>query len=160
MQQLCDDLGVRYLTRARNEHAKAGNLNNGLAHSTGELVAVFDADHAPARDFLTETVGYFAENQKLFLVQTPHFFINPDPLERNLQTFEKMPSENEMFYGIIQRGLDKWDASFFCGSAAVLRRDALADHQAASPASASPRMPRRRSSCTPAAGTASMSTSR
>ena len=122
---LCADLGVNYLTRAKNEHAKAGNLNNGLAHSTGELVAVFDADHAPARDFLTETVGYFGENPKLFLVQTPHFFINPDPLERNLKTFDKMPSENEMFYGIIQRGLDKWDASFFCGSAAVLRREAL-----------------------------------
>ena len=122
---LCEDLGVNYLTRAKNEHAKAGNLNNGLAHSTGELVAVFDADHAPARDFLAETVGYFAENPKLFLVQTPHFFINPDPLERNLKTFDKMPSENEMFYGIIQRGLDKWDASFFCGSAAVLRREAL-----------------------------------
>ena len=30
-----------------------------------------------------------------------------------------------MFYGIIQRGLDKWNASFFCGSAAVLRRKAL-----------------------------------
>ncbi|MCB1487852.1 MAG: glycosyltransferase, partial [Bauldia sp.] len=41
-------------------------------------------------------------------------------------TFDKMPSENEMFYGIIQRGLDKWNASFFCGSAAVLRRTALA----------------------------------
>ncbi len=125
LTRLCEDLGVKYLTRAKNEHAKAGNLNNGLAHSTGELVAVFDADHAPARDFLTETVGYFGENPKLFLVQTPHFFINPDPLERNLKTFDKMPSENEMFYGIIQRGLDKWDASFFCGSAAVLRREAL-----------------------------------
>ena len=30
-----------------------------------------------------------------------------------------------MFYGIIQRGLDKWNASFFCGSAAVLSRAAL-----------------------------------
>src|SRR5262249_18484596 len=30
-----------------------------------------------------------------------------------------------MFYGIIQRGLDKWNAAFFCGSAAVLRREAL-----------------------------------
>ena len=30
-----------------------------------------------------------------------------------------------MFYGIIQRGLDNWNASFFCGSAAVLRRAAL-----------------------------------
>ncbi|MCO5063497.1 MAG: UDP-forming cellulose synthase catalytic subunit [Rhizobiaceae bacterium] len=125
LKKLCDDLGAIYLTREKNEHAKAGNLNNGLAHSTGDLVAVFDADHAPARDFLKETVGYFADDPRLFLVQTPHFFLNPDPLERNLRTFEKMPSENEMFYGIIQRGLDKWNAAFFCGSAAVLRRQAL-----------------------------------
>ncbi|MFC3074804.1 UDP-forming cellulose synthase catalytic subunit [Shinella pollutisoli] len=127
LQALCRDLGVNYLTRARNESAKAGNLNNGLQHSRGELVAVFDADHAPARAFLRETVGHFADDPKLFLVQTPHFFLNPDPLERNLRTFEKMPSENEMFYGIIQRGLDKWNAAFFCGSAAVLRRSALAE---------------------------------
>ena len=125
LQQLCEGLGCTYLTRERNLSAKAGNLNNGIAHSTGDLIVVFDADHAPARSFLTETVGYFGQDPRLFLVQTPHFFINPDPLERNLQTFKTMPSENEMFYGIIQRGLDKWDASFFCGSAAVLRRTAL-----------------------------------
>lgn len=125
LQQLCKELGATYLTRERNEHAKAGNLNNGLAHSTGELIAVFDADHAPTRNFLRETVGFFREDPRLFLVQTPHFFLNPDPLERNLRTFEKMPSENEMFYGLIQRGLDKWNASFFCGSAAVLNRAAL-----------------------------------
>ncbi len=127
LQKLSSDLGVNYLTRDRNEHAKAGNLNNGLSHSSGELIAVFDADHAPARDFLKETVGYFDEDARLFLVQTPHFFLNPDPVERNLRTFENMPSENEMFYGIIQRGLDKWNASFFCGSAAVLRRAALVE---------------------------------
>jgi cellulose synthase (UDP-forming) len=125
LRQLCDELGCRYLTRAQNEHAKAGNLNNGLANSTGEYVAVFDADHAPARDFLQETVPYFANDPRLFLVQTPHFFLNPDPLERNLRTFEVMPSENEMFYGVIQRGLDRWNAAFFCGSAALLRREAL-----------------------------------
>ncbi|MCX5496909.1 UDP-forming cellulose synthase catalytic subunit [Kaistia dalseonensis] len=125
LQKLAADLDCRYLTRERNEHAKAGNMNNGLGVSKGDLIAVFDADHAPARDFLNYTVGYFAQDPKLFLVQTPHFFLNPDPVERNLRTFETMPSENEMFYGIIQRGLDKWDASFFCGSAAVLRREAL-----------------------------------
>ncbi|KKB07372.1 UDP-forming cellulose synthase catalytic subunit [Devosia chinhatensis] len=125
LRQLCDELGCRYLTRAENKHAKAGNLNNGLAHSSGEFIAVFDADHAPARDFLQETVPYFGRDARLFLVQTPHFFLNPDPLERNLRTFEVMPSENEMFYGVIQRGLDRWNAAFFCGSAALLRREAL-----------------------------------
>ena len=125
LQQLTRDLGVKYVTRTANTNAKAGNLNNGLAHTAGEFVVVFDADHAPARDFLQETLGHFADDPRLFLVQTPHFFINPDPLEHNLETWNRMPSENEMFYGVIQKGLDKWNASFFCGSAAVLRRSAL-----------------------------------
>jgi cellulose synthase (UDP-forming) len=39
--------------------------------------------------------------------------------------FGKMPSESEMFYSVIQDGLDFWNASFFCGSAALLRRRGL-----------------------------------
>ncbi|MEM1038942.1 MAG: UDP-forming cellulose synthase catalytic subunit [Pseudomonadota bacterium] len=125
MQQFCSQLGVHYLTRARNEHAKAGNLNAGMERSNGDLVVVFDADHAPTRDFLKNTVGHFQRDPKLFLVQTPHFFLNPDPVEKNLDTFHRMPSENEMFYSVIQKGLDKWNGTFFCGSAAVLKRQAL-----------------------------------
>ena len=125
LQTLCAELGVRYLTRERNERAKAGNMNNGLQHSSGDLILVLDADHVPFREFLQETVGYFVEDPKLFLVQTPHVFLNPDPVEKNLGTFGHMPSENEMFYSVTQRGLDKWNAAFFCGSAAVLRREAL-----------------------------------
>lgn len=125
LKALCEAMGAVYSTRAGNEHAKAGNLNEGLKVSKGELVVVFDADHAPVRTFLQETVGYFMEDEKLFLAQSPHNFLNPDPLEKNLRTYARMPSENEMFYSIMQRGLDKWNASFFCGSAAVLRRSAL-----------------------------------
>ena len=125
LKSLCDAMGVHYHARQKNDHAKAGNLNDGLRISRGELVVVFDADHAPVREFLRETVPFFKEEEKLFLVQTPHFFLNPDPLEKNLDTFARMPSENEMFYSVVQRGLDKWNASFFCGSAAVLRRKAL-----------------------------------
>ena len=125
LQALCADLGVNYITRERNVHAKAGNLNNGLRHTGGDLVVVFDADHAPTPEFLRETVGHFVADTGLFLVQTPHFFLNPDPIERNLGTFSVMPSENEMFYGTIQKGLDNWNSAFFCGSAAVLRRSAL-----------------------------------
>ncbi|GGB26008.1 cellulose synthase catalytic subunit (UDP-forming) [Tistrella bauzanensis] len=125
LQAMCSRLGVRYLTRENNAHAKAGNLNAALRHSQGDLIAVFDADHVPTRDFLMATAGFFLKDPKLFLVQTPHFFLSPDPLERNLGTFERMPSENEMFYGMIQRGLDRWNAAFFCGSAALLRRACL-----------------------------------
>jgi cellulose synthase (UDP-forming) len=125
MQALCAKLGVNYLARPRNEMAKAGNLNYGLQHSSGEIVVVLDADHAPMRNFLQETIGHFSEDPRLFMVQTPHVFLNPDPIERNLQFAGYAPSENEMFYGSIQRGLDSWNASFFCGSAAALRRTAL-----------------------------------
>ncbi|HUO53371.1 MAG TPA: UDP-forming cellulose synthase catalytic subunit [Rhodoblastus sp.] len=127
LQALCAQLGATYLTRARNEHAKAGNMNAALKHTHGEIVVVFDADHAPFRAFLRETVGHFRRDPKLFLVQTPHVFLNPDPIEKNLRTFSAMPSENEMFYSMTQRGLDKWDGSFFCGSAALLRRAALVE---------------------------------
>ncbi len=123
LKALCAELGIVYSTRARNEHAKAGNMSAALERLSGDLVVVFDADHVPSRDFLARTVGYFVEDPKLFLVQTPHFFINKDPIERNLGLI--CPPENEMFYGMIHRGLDRWGGAFFCGSAAVLRRKAL-----------------------------------
>ncbi|WP_099826996.1 UDP-forming cellulose synthase catalytic subunit [Oceaniglobus indicus] len=125
LQALCAELGVKYSTRARNEHAKAGNMSAALEDLNGDLVVVFDADHVPSRDFLARTVGYFNQDPKLFLVQTPHFFINPDPIQRNLQLSPKCPPENEMFYSFVHRGLDRWGGAFFCGSAAVLRRRAL-----------------------------------
>lgn len=122
LQAMCERLGAHYLTREKNEHAKAGNLNSALKQVSGDLILILDADHVPSADILVRTVGHFVDDPKVFLVQTPHFFLNPDPLERNLGTFREMPSENEMFYSVIQRGLDGLNASFFCGSAAVLRR--------------------------------------
>ncbi|MFZ4776895.1 MAG: UDP-forming cellulose synthase catalytic subunit [Terrimicrobiaceae bacterium] len=127
LKTLCARWGGHYITREKNLGSKAGNINNGLQFSTGELVVIFDADHAPTTDFLQNTVGWFQHDPKLFLVQTPHFFVNPDPIEKNLQTFATMPGENEMFYKVIQRGLDYWNSAFFCGSAAVLRRKCLAE---------------------------------
>ena len=127
LRALCAQLGVHYFARERNEHAKAGNINFGLEHSTGDLLLLLDADHVPTVDILEHTVGGFIDDPQLFLVQTPHFFINPDPIEKNLDTYLRSPSENEMFYSQVQRGLDFWNASFFCGSAAVLRRAHLVE---------------------------------
>lgn len=125
LMALTERVGARYLTRERNDHAKAGNVNAALPHCQGELVLILDADHVPAWEILHKTVGFFLQDPKLFLVQTPHFFINPDPIERNLDTYKDMPGENEMFYTVVQHGLDFWGGSFFCGSAALLRRSCL-----------------------------------
>lgn len=120
-----EEAGVGYITRPDNRHAKAGNLNHALAMTCGEFVAIFDCDHIPTRSFLQITMGGFLRDCKLALVQTPHHFFSPDPFERNLGLFRRVPNEGELFYGLVQDGNDLWNAAFFCGSCAVLRRAPL-----------------------------------
>ncbi|MGF1870237.1 UDP-forming cellulose synthase catalytic subunit [Photobacterium indicum] len=127
LKDLCQKLGANYITRPANVHAKAGNINHALEHSNGELILILDADHVPTKDFLINTVGMFQQQPKLGFIQTPHFFATPGPIEKNLGIEDKVPSENEMFYNRILSGMDFWNASFFCGSAAIIRREALLD---------------------------------
>ncbi len=124
LAQMCEELGCRLLTRDSNEHAKAGNINTALPRTQGELVLILDCDHIPTCNVLKETVGFF-QNPKVALVQTPHWFYNPDPFERNLLTRGRIPVGNELFYKVLQKGNDTWNATFFCGSAAIIRRDYL-----------------------------------
>lgn len=91
----------------------------------GELICVFDCDHVATRIFLQATVGGFLKDPMLALVQTPHYFYSPDPFERNLSVGRNIPNEGMLFYGPIQQGNDNWNATFFCGSCAVIRRSAL-----------------------------------
>ena len=118
-------LNVRYITRTSSEHAKAGNLNHALGLTHGDLIAIFDCDHIPTEAFLTSAVGWFQRDSKCAMVQTPHHFFSPDPFERNLGTFRRVPNEGALFYGLIQDGNDFWNATFFCGSCAVIRRGPL-----------------------------------
>lgn len=125
LKALCDEMGAHYLTRARNEHAKAGNLNEALKKTDGDLLGIFDADHLPTRDFLACTVGQFTKDEWCCVVQTPHYMINDDPIEKNLRFPQRMPREGAMFFHAIHEGLDFWNSSFFCGSAALIRRKAV-----------------------------------
>ncbi|SFC72269.1 UDP-forming cellulose synthase catalytic subunit [Pseudoalteromonas denitrificans] len=125
LKEFAKDHHIKYITRAKNEKAKSGNINNALKQTSGELILFLDCDHVPGREFLRETVGWFLKDPKLFLVQTPHFFVNPDPLEQSMHTFHTVPSENEMFFRSSLPGIDLWNSSFFCGSAAVLKRKYL-----------------------------------
>jgi cellulose synthase (UDP-forming) len=117
--------GAGYLTREDNLHAKAGNLNAALERTESPFVVVFDADHVPTRSFLQVTMGWFLRDAQLGILQTPHHFYSPDPFERNLGQFRSIPNEDELFYGVVQDGNDFWNATYFCGSCAVLRRSAL-----------------------------------
>ncbi|WP_019135145.1 glycosyltransferase [Cellulomonas massiliensis] len=116
------DAGVGYLVRTadwegRNRHAKAGNLNNALFQTDGEFLVVLDADQIPDPELLHRTLGYFSDPQ-VALVQTPQYFTN-------VPEADPLGSQAPLFYGPIQQGKDGWNAAFFCGSNAVLRREAL-----------------------------------
>jgi cellulose synthase (UDP-forming) len=119
------EAGIGYKIRPDNKHAKAGNINTALKSMGSPYVAIFDCDHVPTRSFLQMTVGWFIRDPNLAMLQTPHHFYSPDPFERNLGQFRVIPNEGELFYGIVQDGNDFWNATFFCGSCAVLRRAAL-----------------------------------
>ncbi|MFC9979718.1 glycosyltransferase family 2 protein [Gordonia sp. NPDC127522] len=114
--------GIEYITRSSNwldkpRHAKAGNLNNALMQTDGEFLLILDADQIPEPQILDRTLGYFHDD-KMALVQTPQYFVNVPP-------GDPLGSQAPLFYGPIQQGKDGWNAAFFCGSNAVLRREAL-----------------------------------
>ncbi|PYD75645.1 cellulose synthase catalytic subunit (UDP-forming) [Novacetimonas pomaceti] len=119
------EAGAGYIIRSQNNHAKAGNLNHALRVTEGEFVVIFDCDHIPTRGFLKKTIGWMMADPKLALLQTPHHFYSPDPFQRNLASGQHVPPEGNMFYGLVQDGNDFWDATFFCGSCAAIRRSAV-----------------------------------
>ena len=125
IRRLCEELGAEYIARTENTHGKAGNLNHALERTDGEFIAVFDADHVPLPDFLDKTLGYFRD-EKVAFVQTPQDFYNVDSYQHRIVR-NRLWHEQSLFFRVIMRGKDRMNASFFCGSCAVIRRKALED---------------------------------
>jgi hypothetical protein len=112
--------GASYMARLDKSHAKAGNINHALPLTGGELVLVLDADHVPLPDALDTMVGYF-EDPEVALVQTPHDFSNHD----SIQHYDLGRHEQSVFFSAICAGKNRHDAAFWCGSCALIRREAL-----------------------------------
>ncbi len=123
--ELAERLGARYLTRPSHEHAKAGNLNHALGVVDAEILAILDADHVAAPDFLRATLGYFAD-RRVALVQTPQDFYNVTSFEHGSGLAYGEPfHEQTLFYRLLQPGKNRWNAAFWCGTSAVVRASAL-----------------------------------
>ena len=129
VRQLAHELGALYHCRVKGEHAKAGNVNEGLkqALSVGrrpEFLLLLDADFVPARHILQRTLPLF-EEPDVGIVQTPQHFFNPDPIQSNLLCATTWPDEQRFFFNYLLESKDAWGVAFCCGTSAVFRVEAM-----------------------------------
>ena len=124
LRTLCAEHGVTYVTRPDNQDRKAGNHNHALTVSTAPFIVSMDADFVPFPQFIYRTLGFFRD-PTVAIVQTPQCFYNADPMRKNLGLVQYLPDELDFFYRVMQPGRDAWGAAFYCGSAAMIRRQAL-----------------------------------
>lgn len=127
IRALADKLGCEYITQPDNyinKHAKAGNLNNALPQTQGELVTIMDADFVPFKNFLTRTVGFFQE-ENISLVQTPQTFYNSDHHARNLGVDNILYDDLSSFFRFSLSCRDVTNSVLCCGTSYVVRRSSL-----------------------------------
>lgn len=118
------ELGFKYISRENNIGYKAGNINNALKHSKGDLIAIFDADHIPVSTFLNELVDYFID-EKVAVVQTPQHFYNLDPAQKNLKMYSFLSNEQDLFFRVIEPGMNCLNSTLIAGTNFVIRRQFL-----------------------------------
>ena len=123
--ELARELNCSYISRKDRVGAKAGNLNNALKQTDGEFVVTLDADHVPMPDMVEQLIGFF-EDPTVGVVQSTQDFYNLDSFQHRTH-IEKQRAwqQQELFFSVIQPGKDGYNAAFYCGSPAILRRKAL-----------------------------------
>ncbi len=113
-------LGVNVITREIPGGAKAGNINHALKLTSAPFFALFDADHVPHPEFLERTMGHL-EDPKMAIVQSPQYYINKGENFLTRASWE----QQELFFGPICIGKNRHNATFWCGTNAVVRRTAI-----------------------------------
>lgn len=143
IKELCEQVSVGYLTRETNEHAKAGNINHALQHTSSPYIVTFDADMIPMKSFLMETLPYFIDNQlireqeikdglkeekmtkKLGFIQVPQAFYNADIFQYQLFSEDIIPNEQDYFHREVQLAKNSTNSVIYSGSNTVIARQAL-----------------------------------
>ena len=150
MAQVAHEEGVGYITRDNNVGFKAGNLRNAMEQTSGDFIVICDADTRPFPTMLEHTLGYFRDPD-VAIVQTPQWFYDiPEGrplheawgraagapgrwLARAIEAVvgeirvgeDPFANDPAMFYDIIQRRRNAWNAAFCCGAGSIHRREAV-----------------------------------
>jgi cellulose synthase/poly-beta-1,6-N-acetylglucosamine synthase-like glycosyltransferase len=121
---VASEFGFLYVVRPnRGWFKKAGNLRHAFGISSGEFIAIFDADFAPRADLAAEMLPYFDAQPSLGIVQSPQYFRTH---RRQSWTERGAGAVQELFYRLVQVSRDHHDGAICVGSCAIYRREALA----------------------------------
>jgi len=113
---------ITHVRRARRTGYKAGALAYGLARARGELIAVFDADFVPPRDWLKRTVPYLVATPQLGFVQTRWEHLNA--YASSLTLAQTLALDGHFAIEQAARQAVRWPLTFN-GSAGVWRRQCI-----------------------------------
>jgi cellulose synthase (UDP-forming) len=119
VKNMAQEIGVSYIRRPTNEHAKAGNINYALSITEANYFLILDADFVAEPTILYETIPFF-ENDNLAFVQTPQFYDNQINFVSTAANFMQ-----NVFYSLIQSGKNRFNAAFCVGTNVVFRRSAI-----------------------------------
>ncbi|GAB2514532.1 hypothetical protein GCM10027085_00350 [Spirosoma aerophilum] len=120
LRAFCERLGVNHITRTDKKDAKAGNINNALQYSSGELCVVLDPDHVPQPDFLDPIVSHF-NNPKVGFVQIVQAYKN------NYEGLiaKGAAQQTYQFYGPMMMTMNHYGTVLAIGANCTFRRAAL-----------------------------------
>jgi cellulose synthase (UDP-forming) len=104
INELADSLRVSYGSFPDDSKDIGITINHALTDCKGELVVIFDNNDIPDQHFLKTSIGWFINDFKLAMLQTPNHFLAPAPSRHSLQIF---------------------DSQSLVGSCAVIRRSML-----------------------------------
>ncbi len=119
LRALATTLKIGYVTRTERSHAKSGNLNNALKHSSSEFFVIFDADQVPKNNFITVLLPYM-KNEKVGMVQSPQHFDNTHQF-----IAAGTAQAQEVFYKYLCPAKNISDSAFCVGTNVIFRRSAI-----------------------------------
>jgi len=117
-----EGIRIDHIMRSDRRGFKAGALKYGMARAKGELMAIFDADFVPTRDFLRKAVPYFVIDEKLGLVQARWGHLNE---QKSLITALQSIGINGHF--MVEQSARNWNGLLmnFNGTAGILKKAAI-----------------------------------
>lgn len=119
LELMAAQIGVEYIRRPVNNHAKAGNINYALSQTTGMYFIILDADFIADKSFIYETLPFF-ENETIAFVQTPQYYSNQTNFVSTAAGFMQ-----HVFYSLVQVGKNRFNAAFCVGTNVIFRRSAI-----------------------------------